>query len=281
MAASPRRVGAETSKTRDTLLDCVETMLLEEGYASVSYRALAAKAGVTASLVQYYFPSLDEIFLAAIRRYSDRNLELFRTALQKRPQDPLHAMWEYSWDEATGALITEFMALGNHRKSIRSAIAEVTERMRKLQIGVLCETLGADARLEGELSLGAVVLLITGIPKFLNWKKVSESKPPTQRWYRRLSATSTRSSRLSPEANARPPRHPHEPVGKECDGGGSDPRPAITQATGDPAGHAEDHAGRGLCLGYVRSGGYRGGRGEGPCLLLLFDAGRVVHRGPA
>ena len=168
MAASPRRVGAETSKTRDTLLDCVETMLLEEGYASVSYRALAAKAGVTASLVQYYFPSLDEIFLAAIRRYSDRNLELFRTALQKRPQDPLHAMWEYSWDEATGALITEFMALGNHRKSIRSAIAEVTERMRKLQIGVLCETLGADARLEGELSLGAVVLLITGIPKFLN-----------------------------------------------------------------------------------------------------------------
>ena len=58
MAASPRRVGAETSKTRDALLDCVEAMMLEDGYASVSYRALAAKAGVTASLVQYYFPSL-------------------------------------------------------------------------------------------------------------------------------------------------------------------------------------------------------------------------------
>ncbi len=168
MAASPRRVGAETSKTRDGLLDCVETMMLEEGYASVSYRALAAKAGVTASLVQYYFPSLDEIFLAAIRRYSERNLELLRSALQKRTRDPLHAMWEYSWGEATGALITEFMALGNHRKSIRSEIAEVTERMRKLQVEVLSEAFGADARFEGELSLGAVVLLITGIPKFLN-----------------------------------------------------------------------------------------------------------------
>ena len=168
MAATPRRVGAETSKTRDTLLDCVETMMLEEGYASVSYRALAAKAGVTASLVQYYFPSLDDIFLAAIRRYSDRNLELLRTSLQKRTQDPLHAMWEYSWDEATGALITEFMALGNHRKSIRSEIAEVTERMRKLQIDELSNAFGADARLDGDLSLGAVVLLITGIPKFLN-----------------------------------------------------------------------------------------------------------------
>lgn len=168
MAASPRRVGAETSKTRDVLLDCVETMMLEEGYASVSYRALAAKAGVTASLVQYYFPSLDEIFLAAIRRYSERNLDLLHTALEKRKQDPLHAMWEYSWNEATGALITEFMALGNHRKSIRSEIAQVTERMRKLQVDALSRAFGAKARFEGDLSLGALVLLITGIPKFLN-----------------------------------------------------------------------------------------------------------------
>jgi len=168
MVASPRRSGAERPKTRDLLLDCVETMMLEEGYASVSYRALAAKAGVRASLVQYHFPSLDEIFLAAIRRYSDRNLELLRAALEKRTHDPLHAMWEYSWNEATGALITEFMALGNHRKSIRSEIAEVTERMRKLQIDVLSETFGADARLDGDMSLGAVVLLITGIPKFLD-----------------------------------------------------------------------------------------------------------------
>lgn len=171
MAAAPRRVGAETSKTRDSLLDYVETMMLEEGYASVSYRALATRAGVTSSLVQYYFPSLDDIFLAAIRRYSDRNLELLRSALATRKQDPLHAMWEYSWNEATGALITEFMALGNHRKSIRSEIAKVTERMRKLQVDVLADALGADAHLKGDLSLDAVVLLITGLPKFLNLER--------------------------------------------------------------------------------------------------------------
>jgi AcrR family transcriptional regulator len=168
MAASPRRVGAKTSKTRDTLLDCVEKMMLEDGYASVSYRALAAKAGVTASLVQYYFPSLDDIFLAAIRRYSERNLDVLRNALQTRPEDPLHALWEYSWDEATGALITEFMALGNHRKSIASAIAEVTNQVRKIQVDALAKRYGARTRLEGDLSLGAAVLMITGIPKFLN-----------------------------------------------------------------------------------------------------------------
>ena len=45
MASSPRRVGAATSKTRDALLDRVQQMMHEEGYASVSYRALAANAG--------------------------------------------------------------------------------------------------------------------------------------------------------------------------------------------------------------------------------------------
>ena len=80
--ASPRRVGAETSKTRYLLLDCVERLMLETGYAGVTYRALAAKAGVTAGLVQYYFPTLDDLFVAAIRRRSEQNLERLAEALR-------------------------------------------------------------------------------------------------------------------------------------------------------------------------------------------------------
>jgi len=168
VVAASRRVGAETSKTRDALLDCVEKMMLEEGYASVTYRALAAKAGVTPSLVQYYFPSLDDIFLAAIQRYSERNLAVLAEALEARSDDPLHALWDFSWEEATGALITEFMALGNHRKSIQSAIADVTNQVRRIEVEALARKFGKGARLDGDLSLGAVALLITGIPKFLN-----------------------------------------------------------------------------------------------------------------
>jgi AcrR family transcriptional regulator len=167
MAAAPRRVGAETSKTRDALLDSVEKLMLEEGYASVSYRALAAKAGVTPSLVQYYFPSLDEIFLGAIQRYSERNLAVLGKALEARSGDPLHALWDFSWDEASGALMTEFLALGNHRKSIQSAIADVTNQVRAIEVEALARKFGKTARLDG-LSLGAVALLVTGIPKFLN-----------------------------------------------------------------------------------------------------------------
>lgn len=168
MAASARRVGAETSKTRDTLLDHVEKMMLGEGYASVSYRALASAAGVTPSLVQYYFPTLDDIFLAAIRRYSERNLAQLQKALAARTDDPLRALWEYSRGEATGALMTEFMALGNHRKSIRAEIAEVTERGRKIQLDALVAKFGKDAHPGGHFSLPALLLLISGLPKFLS-----------------------------------------------------------------------------------------------------------------
>lgn len=171
MATSSRRVGAETSKTRDTLLDCVEAMMLEEGYASVTYRALAARAGVTPSLVQYYFPTLDDVFIAAIRRYAERNLAHLNKVMEKRADDPLRALWEYSWDEATGTLMTEFMALGNHRKSIRTEIAAVTESVRKLQLDALTAKFGADARPWGDLSLPALQLLISSLPKFLNLEK--------------------------------------------------------------------------------------------------------------
>jgi len=168
MTTSPRRVGAETSKTRDALLDCVEKLMLEEGYPSVTYRALATKAGVTPSLVQYYFPSLDDIFVAAIKRYSERGLRYLTETLQRRADDPLRAVWEYSWEEATGALITEFMALGNHRKSVRTEIAAVTESVRKMQLKALVAKFGKDARPIGDLSLPALQLLMSGLPKFLN-----------------------------------------------------------------------------------------------------------------
>lgn len=165
--ASPRRVGTETSKTRDVILNCVERLMLEAGYASVTYRAIAAKAGVTPGLVQYYFPTQDEVFVAAIRRRSQQNLEKLAEALRARPGQPLHVLWEYSRDESAAALTTEFLALGNHRKSIRAEITEWTERVRRLQIDALDEAIRERPVTLGPLSQGTLLFLVTGIPKLI------------------------------------------------------------------------------------------------------------------
>jgi len=165
--ASPRRVGAETSKTRDLLLDCLERLMAETGYASVSYRAVAAKAKVTSGLVQYYFPTLDDLFVAAIRRRSEQNVERLAEALRTKPDEPLRVLWEYSRDESSSALTTEFLALGNHRKSIKSEIAEATEQVRRLQLDALQAQLGAPEMSLGPLPRDVLLFVLTGIPKLL------------------------------------------------------------------------------------------------------------------
>ena len=165
--ASPRRVGAETSKTRDLLLDCLERLMAETGYASVSYRAVAAKAKVTSGLVQYYFPTLDDLFVAAIRRRSEQNVERLTEALRRNPDAPLRVLWEYSRDESSSALTTEFLALGNHRKSIKSEIAEATEQVRRLQLDALQAQLGSPEMSLGPLPREVLLFVLTGIPKLL------------------------------------------------------------------------------------------------------------------
>ena len=45
-ASSSRRIGAPDSKTRALLVDAAEALLLDEGYAAVTSRRVAAKAGL-------------------------------------------------------------------------------------------------------------------------------------------------------------------------------------------------------------------------------------------
>ena len=166
--ATSRRVGAESSETRKIILDCVERLLLDEGHAGVSYRVLATKAGVTPSLVQYYFPTLDSLFVAMVRRLIERDLDRWNNALQRRPDEPLRVLWEYSFREAAGAMSTELMALGNRRPALRAEIGEGTERIRKAQLEALIAKYGDDAFLDDRFSPEAMVLLLTSIPKYLS-----------------------------------------------------------------------------------------------------------------
>jgi AcrR family transcriptional regulator len=162
-----RRVGAETSKTRDQLLDCVERIMLDKGYAGVSYRAVATKAGVTPGLVQYYFPTLDDVFVAAIRRRGQQNLARVTAALDARADEPLRVLWEFSQEESTAALTTEFLALGNHRKSIRSEIGAVTEQVRQVQLRAVEAKYGKQGIGDGSVSTTAFLFVLTGIPKLV------------------------------------------------------------------------------------------------------------------
>ena len=123
-----RRIGAETSKTRAVLLDAAEKLMLEEGYAAVTSRRVAAAAGLKPQLVHYYFRTMDDLFLALFRRRAEQGLE--RQARAFESEQPLWAVWELSRDPRGNALTMEFTALANHRKEIRAELAASAERYR-------------------------------------------------------------------------------------------------------------------------------------------------------
>ncbi len=164
---SSRRIGSETSKTRALLLEAAEQVMLEDGYAAVTYRALADRAGVTAGLVQYYFPTLDDMFLALLRGRAEQSHERLLAELDARPGEPLRVVWEFSTEETSAALLTEFMALANHRKVIRSAILETTVRTRKAQLEALRARWDGYRQESGGLSPEGLLFLLHMLPKMM------------------------------------------------------------------------------------------------------------------
>lgn len=142
-------------------------MFFKGGHAKVSYRGVAARAGVTPGLVQYYFPTMDGLFAAMIRRLIDRDIERWNDGLRSRPDEPLRVLWEYSWDEAAGAFGTEMMGLGVRRPSLLPLIAEGTERIRTAQLEALERKYPSFTFLGDVLPPDAMVLLVTSIPKVL------------------------------------------------------------------------------------------------------------------
>jgi TetR/AcrR family transcriptional regulator, transcriptional repressor for nem operon len=163
--AANRGLGAET--TRQQMLNAVERVFFKDGHARVSYRVVAARAGVTPGLVQYYFPTIDSLFAAMIQRLIDRDIDRWNDGLRGRPDEPLRVLWEYSWDEAAGAFGTEMMALGTRRPSLLALISEGTERIRRAQLQALERRYGDFTFLHDVFPPDAMVLLVTSLPKML------------------------------------------------------------------------------------------------------------------
>jgi AcrR family transcriptional regulator len=143
MSSSPpderSKVGREA--TREALIDATAQIIVDEGYAAATSRRVAAKAGVKPALVHYYFPSMDDLFVAVLRDKAETNLQRQRQAVAE--SEPLHALWQLSGAQ-DAQLFTEFLAMANHRKAIRSEIISYAMRFRDIEEGAM--TLALKAR---------------------------------------------------------------------------------------------------------------------------------------
>jgi TetR/AcrR family transcriptional regulator len=164
-AASSRRIGAVDSKTRVRLVDAAELLLLEEGYAAVTSRRVAARAGLKPQLVHYYFRTMDDLFLEVFRRRAEENLARVEQAIAT--DGSLRVLWQLNADPRGARFNIEFVALANHRKAIRNEIARYAERFRAAQLEAVTQALTAVGVTDDELPPIVALLVITGLTQVM------------------------------------------------------------------------------------------------------------------
>ena len=138
--AEGRRPRAATEEKRRRILDATEEIMLKEGYAAVSSRRVATAVGIQAPLVHYYFSTLDDLFVAVLRRRAGRNVERMADALAS--PEPLRAWWRLASDPRGTALFVELLAAANHRPALKAEVGQIARDIRHMQMDALDTLLG-------------------------------------------------------------------------------------------------------------------------------------------
>ncbi|HEX4376216.1 MAG TPA: helix-turn-helix domain-containing protein [Steroidobacteraceae bacterium] len=160
-----RKTNGDAALSRQLILDTTERLMREEGYAAVSTRRVASEAGLKPPLVHYYYRTTDDLLLAAYARTAEQMFDRLDIALAS--DDPIQALWMLNTDRDRTTLTVEFMALANHRKSIRNELARNIERFRRRQAEVLAQVAGRRVKPSGTAPPVGIAMMLAGISRGL------------------------------------------------------------------------------------------------------------------
>ena len=106
--------------------------MLKDGYAAVTSRRVEAEAGLK---LHYHFGTIDDLFIAIVRRHGEASVALLRDALSS--PEPLRAWWRLVSDLRGNALLVELTAAANHRPALQAEAAAFAREVRRMQIEAL------------------------------------------------------------------------------------------------------------------------------------------------
>lgn len=106
--------------------------MLRDGYAAVTSRRVEGETGLK---VHYHFGSIDDLFIAVVRRRGEANLTLMADALSS--PEPLRAWWRIASDRRGSRLLVEITAAANHRPALQVEVAAYARESRRLQLEAL------------------------------------------------------------------------------------------------------------------------------------------------
>lgn len=160
--AFTRRMGVESSEIRTQLIDAAEQIIREQGCAALSARLLAEKVGLKRQIVHYYFGTIDDVFLAVIRRSAERTRTRLQQALAS--DEPLRVMWREGHFASTTSL--EFIAMAARNEAARAEVKSNIEEFR----GLLTRGLERELELRGikaSIPPAVVTIVMMGVSETL------------------------------------------------------------------------------------------------------------------
>jgi AcrR family transcriptional regulator len=166
------------AETEDAFLDAAERLLIEVGYSGITTRRLAEAAGANHGLVHYYFGSMEELFVRALERFTERLIarqramytaeapfiEKWRTAMHFLEED-LAAGYPKIW--------LELQALGWNRPDIRERVARVNAEWRAVLTEAFARAVDEEGIDLGGFPLEAMVALVLTFNQGIELERLS------------------------------------------------------------------------------------------------------------
>jgi AcrR family transcriptional regulator len=176
--APARRTQAERrATTRAALLDAALECLIEDGYAGLTTRKVADRAGVSQGTQMHYFPTRARFVAEAVRHLA------FKLAAELREQDTMHPrtdrrrlelLLDHTWEIHTGPVFQATMELWVAARTdaeIREAMAEVARDVTRMIASGASEMfpeLMARPRAGEVLDMGLAIMRGLAVLRFTN-----------------------------------------------------------------------------------------------------------------
>ena len=162
-----RQVSESRQQAKTAMMDASEELLFEVGYAGVTSRAVAERAGVNRGLVHYYFGSMEELLTQTLERFVGQLAEALE-ALSEDPNLSFADKWRLGsqfWvEEPTSRfpkILLELLAMGWNMPALRTRLTEVHARFRVIferHFGQALHDFGLD---ESRFPLRVIVAAVT------------------------------------------------------------------------------------------------------------------------
>jgi AcrR family transcriptional regulator len=164
---------ARGRQTTEAILDAATTILVEEGYAQLTTRRIATRAGIRPGNLQYYYPAKHDIVRAVLERYLERAITAAEARIAAAVGSPAEQL-----QAAVGALLAdqesgescrffwELWALAARDPAVADAMSAFYERYWRRVVAVLLAAEPALRRPRAERRAALLIAMLEGLTLF-------------------------------------------------------------------------------------------------------------------